>query len=582
MPCPADPHAVREQLERIVSSKHFARSRRLRRFLHFTVEHVLAGTADQLKEYLIGTVVFDRRSDYDPRIDPIVRVEARRLRKRLQAYYADEGAADTFEITIPIGSYVPVLGAREPVAITSTPVVERSCIGLAVLPFANLNAETCEDYFSDGLAEEVLRLLAAVHGLRLVGWHSASQLRGRDHDYRAIHEQLKVDWVLRGSVRRAGDRVRVTAHLVDAAAGTTQWSDVFDRHISDVFCLQEQIGQAIVDALKLKLALRGSGPPARGYSESQRLCLLGRFELNKRTSESLRKAVEYFDQALTLDPEHAPAHAHSAAACTLLCDYSIVRPSELMHRAKASALRALALDDRSVEAHTALALITAQYEWNWPEAEALFRRAIDLNPSYAEARLWFGCDMLALQGRFAEAAEHVRLALHLDPLSWPVRESQGYFLMLTRDFDAALSFHQETIQLQPESPRGYAGVARVLGMMGRHAEAIEIFGKARQLAPVTPSFLGAMGQVLGEAGRETEARSTLAELEQMAAARFVPGTAFAAIHLGLNEKDRALTYLEQACRQREFSIAKLKVHPMYDGVRDEPRAQRLMTRMGLR
>jgi TolB-like protein/tetratricopeptide (TPR) repeat protein len=431
-----------------------------------------------------------------------------------------------------------------------------------VLPFANLNAETSEDYFSDGLAEEVLRLLAAVHGLRLVGWHSASQLRGRDQDYRAIHEQLKVAWVLRGSVRRAGDRVRVTAHLVDAAAGTTQWSDVFDCHISDVFCLQEQIGQAIVDALRLKLALRGGSAPVKGYGETQRLCLLGRFELNKRTAESLYKAVEYFDHALALDPVYAPAHAHAAAALTLLCDYAIVRPSEWMHRAKAAAFRALSLDDGSVEAHTALGLITAQYEWNWSEAEALFRCAIGLNPSYAEARMWFGCDTLALQGRFAEAAGHVRLALRLDPLSSPVRDSQGCFFMLMRHFDAAMSCHQETIQLLPESPRGYAGMARVLGMVGRHAEAIEFFETARRMAPVTPAFLGAMGQVLGEAGRESEARANLAELEQMATKMFVPGTAFAAIHLGLNEKDRALTYLEQACRQREFSIAKLKVHPM--------------------
>jgi TolB-like protein/Flp pilus assembly protein TadD len=556
------------------------------------VEHVLAGTAGQLKEYLIGTVVFDRRSDYDPRVDPIVRVEARRLRKRLKAYYSAEGQSDTIEISIPTGSYVPVLSGRSPVPAQgeqalqaqSSGLMQPGMTGLAVLPFANLNADRDEDFFSDGLAEEVLRLLAGVHGLRVVAWHSASQLRGRDHDYQAIHQQLKVEHILRGSVRRAGDRVRVTTHLVNAANGSIQWSDVFDRDMPDVLSLQETIAQSIVEALKLNLALRqaGAGPGvSRSYSESHRLCLMGRFELNKRTPAGLRKAVEYFDQASALEPDNALAHAQSANACTLLCQYSIVRPIELMHRAKASALRALSIDEGLVEAHTALAMITAFYEWNWCEAEALFRRAINLNPNHAEARLWLGSDVLGLQGKMAEGLEQVRLALHLDPLSLPVRESQGYFLMLMRDFEAALAFHQESIQLTPESHRGYTGSGRVLALMGRYDEAIANFRQARVLTPDLPAMIGAMGQVLGEAGHEEEARACIKDLELLAPARFVPCTAFALIHLGLGEKDRALSYLEQGCRQREFSVATLKVHPIFDRLRGEPRAERLIARMNL-
>ena len=576
---PLEPPQVREQLERIVSSRHFARSQRLRRFLVFTVEHVLAGTAGELKEYLIGTVVFDRRCEYDPRVDPIVRVEARRLRSRLRSYYADEGAGDSFEIAIPTGTYVPELRRR--LAKQTPPKAKTPCVGLAVLPFANINAGSEEDYFSDGLAEEVLRLLAAVDRLRVVGWHSAVQLRGHEQNYQTIHEQLKVDYVLRGSVRRAGDRARVTAHLVDAQKGSTEWSDVFDHHIDDVFCLQEKIAQAIVDALKLKLALKSRRPLAHGFSESQRLCLLGRFELAKRTPDGLRRAVQHFDQAVLLEPNHAMAHALSAAACTMLCEYSIVPPSELMHKARASALQALSLDADSTEAHTALALITA-YDWNWSEAEALFRRAIDLNPNFAEARHWFGSDLLVLHGRFEEALEQVRMAFELDPLSRAIRESQGYVLMLARDYEAALSFHADSIQLMPDSHRGHASRARVLGMTGRYDEAIEGFERARAIAPGIPAIVGAMGQVFGQAGRHQEARACLEELKVMATNSFVQATAFAFVHSGLGEVDEAFTYLEQGCRQREFSVVTLKVHPAFDQLRDQPRARRLMTKMGLR
>ena len=571
---------MREQLERIVSSRHFARSQRLRRFLIFTVEHLLAGTADQLKEYLIGKVVFDRRCDYDPRVDPIVRVEARRLRSRLEAYYAAEGAGDRFQIVVPTGTYVPEIREQRVQATPAQPAT--TCIGLAVLPFANLNAGPEEDYFSDGLAEEILRLLASVNRLRVVGWHSATQLRGRDQNYQEIHDQLKVDYVLRGSVRRAGDRVRVTAHLVDAQRGSTEWSDVFDRHLDDVFGLQEKIGEAIVDSLKLKLELRGRSPaPPKGFSESQRLCLLGRFEFAKRTPEGLRSAVQHFDRAVALEPGNALAHALSAAACALLCEFAILRPSEFVHKARASALQALSLDADSAEAYNALALITI-FDWNWPEAESLFRRAIDLNPNFAEARHWFGSDLLALHGRFDEAFEQVRLAFELDPLSVAIRESQGYVSMLARDFEAALSFHSETVQLMPDSYRGHASVGRALGFLGRYDEAIESLRLARRIAPSVPAILGGMGQVLAQAGQKAQARECLAELKKMADTSFVQSTAFAFIHSALGEIDEALGYLEQGCRQREFSVIAMKVHPAFDQLRGEPRAQRLMTRMGMR
>ena len=574
-----DPELVHEQLERIVSSRHFARSERLRKFLCFAVERVLAGTANEMKEYLVGTAVFERGADFDPRVDPIVRVEARRLRKRLKAYYDSEGSRDAIDIDFPTGSYVPVLSRRQ----TAVPPVASpaSCIGLAVLPFTNLTAEGDDDYFSDGLAEELLHLLAGVQGLRVVAWHSASQLRGRDHDYLTIHQQLKVERVLRGSVRRFGDRVRVTAQLVDAEAGSYLWSEVFDRDIADVFSIQVEIAHAIVEALRLKLSLRSQNPRAPINSESHRLCLLGRFYINKRTPEGILKGAGCFEQAAALDPGYAVAHAHMADAYTLLGDYAVVRPREIVHKAEAAALRALSLDPDSAEAHASLGLIRSIHDWKWSESAALFRRAIELNPSYAAARHWYACDLLAVRGQMEEGLEQVRFAIHLDPLSLIIRESLGFFRMLSRDYEGALLAHRELMDLAPDSYRGHSAIARVLGLMGRHQEAIKAFRHARRLGPDVPAMIGGMGQVLAEAGNDKEARQCLDELTRMEQIRYVPSTAFAVVHLGLGEVDRALDRLERGCNQREFSVTNLKVHPIYDRLRGEPRAIRLIEKMGL-
>ncbi len=338
------PEEVSAQLDKLIQSRHFARSGRMRRFLQFAVEHALAGTGDRIKEYSVGVEVFDRRSDYDPRTDPIVRVEARRLREKLRAYYKSEGQNDSVVIELPKGAYMPVFGSRA--ATSSALPAENVQTAIAVLPFANLSPEAGDDYFSDGLTEELILLLTRVRELRVVAWYSASQFRGREQDLRAIREELKVGVVLRGSVRRTEARVRVMAQLIDTSSGAYLWSEGFDRSTRDVLAIQEEIARAIVGTLRLALDFAGVriAAPRKLNVECYNLCLQARFHARGRISAGLRKSLECYQQAAEKDPGSSSAHAGLADTYSLLADYGVIHPKDVMPRAEASAQTALELD----------------------------------------------------------------------------------------------------------------------------------------------------------------------------------------------------------------------------------------------
>jgi serine/threonine-protein kinase len=578
------PEEVRAQVDRILASRFFARSERLCRFLRFCVEHTLEEKGNQLKEQLVGVEVFDRKGDYDPRTDPIVRVEAMRLRSKLKAYYTSTGRPDCVFIELPKGAYVPAFKIRNAGAPTRPQITsidnteERS---IAVLPFTNLTPETSDDYFSDGLTEELIHLLTRIPRLRVVAWSSMSQMRGREQDLAGIRQQLKVATVLRGSVRRTQDRVRVTAQLIDAESGAYLWSEAYDRQLENVVAIQEEMARAIVDTLQLSLA-----PSAGGLSQSapnlecHNLCLQGRFHANKRTPEGLRQSTLCFQQAVLADDSCASAHTGLADAYSLMADYGIANPSEVIPKARAAAEKALRLDPQSSEAHASLAFIRSTYEWDWAGADALYRRAIALNPGYLRAHHWYGTDFLAITGRFEEAKREAKIARHLDPLSPIMREGEGYVHLLARDFDKALSFYQELAELDPMFYKAYSGMGRVLNLMGRNDEALAKLERARELAGDVPTILAATGQVLAESGFVWEARAILDQLHAMQLTEWIPSVCFAIVHLGLGDHNAALTYLETACDKRERGVSGFKVHPLYDPLRSEPRFQRLLQRAG--
>ena len=338
-----------------------------------------------------------------------------------------------------------------------------------------------------------------------------------------------------------------------------------------------------MQALRLKLTgLPQAETPRRAPNVAcYNLCLQGRFHTNKRTMEGLRKSVERFEEAILADESCAEAFAGLADAYSLLADYGFMSPAEAVPKARAAAERALALDPQSAEANVSLAFVRSSFEWRWQEAETLYRAAIAANPGYSRARHWYGVDFLGLLGRCQEALSEARAAYDLDPLSMIIREGVGYMYMICRDYPRAVAVYREITDMDPDFYKGYSSLGRVLALMGKYDLALAALQRARKLGGDVPSILAALGDVLARTGRVEEAHSFLEELAELSRTRWVPASCFAVLHLGLGDHSAALTYLEAATDRREFSVTALKVHPLYDPLRSEPRFQHLLERIGL-
>lgn len=566
--------AVQEQLEKILAHRLFCRSARMVRFLRFTVDHALSGHADDLKEYVIGVEVFDRSADYDPRVDPIVRVEARRLRSKLKSYYESDGASDPLIIEFPSGSYAPRIADRRTVAAGAAPAT--GAITVVVLPFGDLSLKPGNEYFSDGLTEELIHVLTKVAGLRVVAWTTASRLRDRQQDLAAIREQLNAAFVLTGSARIAGPSLRVRAQLIDTSTGVYQWSETFDRRIHDVFAIQEEIARAIVRTLRLQLTPAGAIARSPGAINSYDHYLKGRYYWHRRTREDLERSLEYFRAAIEIDPQSSLAYTGLADAYTLLVDYGLAHPAEGMPKAREAAARAIAIDPHSAEAHTSLALIRGVYDWEWEDCESLYRRAIELNPGYATAHHWLAIDCHAPLGRSKEAAAGLETALQLDPLSSIIREGFAYLKVQTRDYDGAVEGYRQLIVSDPDFYKGYTGLGRAYAQKGDYLEALRMLDQGRSMAGDIPNILAAMGQVYGLGGEPDRARQMLEKLDRMASTGYIPSTAFAVAHLGLGEYEPALDWLERGLLVRDPALCSLKVHPVYDPLRGHPRFAKLL------
>lgn len=573
--------AVRDQLSRILASDLFAESPRMVRFLRFTVEEALAGNAAELKENVIGTQVFDRPTAYDSRIDPIVRVEARRLRTKLRAYYDKYGQNDPVVLDLPKGRYAPLFRMRQTRGQKSQEAAGQGS-AIAVLPFVNLTAEPGMEFLSDGLTEELINALTRLPELRVVAWNSAAQLKGKQEEIEEIRERLDVAYVLRGSVRQVRERLRVSAHLIDTAQRQYIWSESYNRELKDIFAIQEEIAASIAVALRLRIgpapgSINSVAPPRN--IDVYQVCLKGRFHARERTIEGLQRSLVCFEQAIAMDPESSSAHAGLADTYTLLAEYGFADGPSCMEKAKSAVQRALALHSESAEAFASYALILATYDWAWEEAGQAFERALQLNPGYAPAHHWYGIDCLAMQGRWEEAWHHGEIAIQLDPLSAVILEGRVYLHMLTRDYDEAIRHASALRDLDPSFYKAYTSMGRAYLQKGMYAQAIECFEKGLSLAGQVPSIVGALGQACALSGDIVRANEALWWLRGITSLRPVPSTCFALIHLGLGEMETALTYLERAVQRRESSVIGMKVHPAYDRLRGEPRFQVLLERV---
>ena len=575
---PSQHSAIRRQLEKIAAHGLFARSERMVRFLRLAVERTLEGKADELKEYLIGVEVFDRPSSYDPRVDPIVRVEARRLRSKLKAYYAGDGNNDPVRIEFRTGSYAPQIRMLGDGSVASRPDIHT----IAVLPFANLSASAENDYFSDGLTEELIHALTRLRGMRVVAWNSAARLRGVEQDIQEVRRQLQVANVLTGSVRIAGPSLRVRAQLIDIATGVYLWSETFDRPMQDVFAIQEEIARNIVRTLRLQLSSGAEAALlARPHTSvsSYDYYLKGRYHLHRRTPDDLARGLQYFEAAVAVDPDSALAHAGLADAYVLLVDYGLLHPTKGVPKVRAAATRAIELDPTLADAYPSLAVIRAHWDREWQDAEDLYRKAIGLNPGCATAHHWLATDFLAVVGRLDEGELELEIALQLDPLSSIIHEGRASFSIWRRQYDEAVRRYCEIREFDPTFYKAYTGLGRVYALQGKYTDALVMLEKGRALAGDVPNILGAMGEIFALSGDTASARGILAELTARALDSYVPSTCFARVHSGLGEVERALDWLEKGCEQRELPMAMLKIHPVYDPLRDEPRFRAVVERM---
>jgi serine/threonine-protein kinase len=561
----------------MLASREFASSERMQRFLRFAVSECLAGNTKTLKEYTIGIEVFDRPASFDAATDPIVRVEARRLRAKLDRYYRGEGRADEIVIELPKGGYAPRFRRR---TLEDYRGATEAGNRIAVLPFQNLTTAADSSYFTDGLTWELLHRLTRTKGLSVVAWNSAVQVRDAESAV-AAGEKLKAHAVLTGSVRQSNDRLRIVAQLIDVSSGVYLWSETYDRRIEDLFSIQDDIAEAIVQRLSAGFASKPSDERRATHNlDAYQLYLRGRAHWNQRTSADLRRSIDLFEHAIAIDSNFAPAYAGLADAKALLADYGVERPEAVMPAARSAALRALEIDPTLGEAYCSLAFIATMLEWKWAEAEAYYRRALQLNPGYATSHHWLGCDLLALLGRLDEAMDEVEIAVELDPLSLIILEGRAYIRLLKRQFEGAADQCHAIIKTDPSFYKGHASLGRALIQLGRYDEALAHLGIARRQAGDVPSILGATGQALALRGRRDEARRVLTDLEAMGRRRYVPSTCFALIHAGLGEQEIALDYLKRGVDQREMQVTALMVHPAYDALRTHPRFNALLQRLG--
>ena len=460
------------------------------------------------------------------------------------------------------------------------PLVTRS---IAVLPFVNASPDAENEYLSDGITDELIDALAKISGLRVSSRMSVFALKGKPLDVRAVGALLGAPVVLEGTVRKAGDRLRITAQLTSTEDGRLLWSQRYDRQLVDVFEIQDEIAGTIVSTLRATMFTELSEHVPRRYTENINaygLYLKGRYAWNKRTHEGVAEAIGYFEQAIAEDPSYAPAYAGLADSYALDVDYRSIPVAEAYARAKEYARKALALDESVPSAHASLAWSLFIYDWNWAEAEREFRRAIELNPRYGSAHQWYGF-LLSSRGQHDAALLEGHTALELDPASVSGRRSVGWMCFYARRYDQALDHLARAIEMNPMAVESCRILGSVLELAGKSSEAERVLRDAVSLPGADAYTKATLGWVLARAGKRAEAETILGELEALGRAGYVSPAALAILHIGFGNTDLALDLAEQAYHDRRGWLVYFKVNPMLDPLRDSPRFQALVAKLKL-
>ncbi len=573
------------QVERITASEVFRRADRQCRFLRYIVDHSLAGTTDRLKGYTIGLDVFDRDPSFDPNLDSIVRVEAGRLRTKLRDFYQDTGRVDPILIDLPRGSYAPAISRRADQAVPPDERAARRAVrgSIAVLPFRNLSDDTEQEYFCDGLTDTVITALARNRHLKVISLTSVMRYKKGQQSIPDIGVELNVAHVLEGTVLHDGNQVRVSAQLIEAETDHHIWAETFERDIAGVMRVQRDIADLISAQLIRELLPEGTPESLTPVKpDAYEVYLLGRGYRRRLTRDGIEKAVRCFKKAISLDMSFAAAYGAVASCYCVLGSFGfeLEPPEQLIPAGLEYSRRAMELDPEQVEPIVYTAIMTLKFEWNWKEAERLFKAALAASPNDSLTHLQYSLYFESL-GQFAEAIEQAEQGRQLAPLSTEANIYLAWQLHQAGRDEEARSRLQWTLDLNPDLWAVHWGLGRVYLALGRVQQAIVSFRAAVATGGGYVMPLQGLGHALAIAGERDAALSLIAQLEELGRTQYVSPCVPAVIHAGLGDADRCFACLEQAFQLRSRSIAWLNVTREYAGLRTDPRYVDLVRRIGI-
>ena len=600
---------VRAELEAVLQSKPFSSSARLSRFLRYVTEETLAGRAASLKEYKLGLEVFGRGEDFDPRVDAVVRVEARQVRFKLADYYAGPGIHDPIIISLPKGGYAPRIERRAPQALDapaqislpptvpepprsgvswltwsavavaflllaaaiaiwvwkSGPAGQPPAASIAVLPFTNLSSDPGNQYFSDGLTDEITGELSRVKNLRVIARASAFQFRGKVADIREVGRQLGVATILEGSVERSGDRVKIVAHLERTSDGSHLWARTYARQTADLYAVQSEVAAAIARNFP---GAEGPPPSSRRPTQDEQAhdwYMRARYELEQGTPSAVQQAAADFQKAIDRDPMYAKAYAglgsalYNLGAAHFNSKFTDRSGSERMWR------KALALDPALEEAHCGLALLAMQYDWDWRRAEEEARAALAAGPS-ARAELRYA-SILIFHGRFKEGGEHLLRSQDIDPLGISYMLTRGQMWILARRPDKARVEIQNVLDRHPDIVQAQSTMSFLDLQDGRPDLAQARMKKLEQREPSVRVLEAAM---LAYEGRRDEALRMIRADEQKWETGNVPMASFALVYANMGDVKNTVKWLERSADRHEWQALSIAVNSAFQKMQNDP------------
>jgi DNA-binding winged helix-turn-helix (wHTH) protein/tetratricopeptide (TPR) repeat protein len=504
-----------------------------------------------------------------------------------------EGPNDhRYIVTIPGQGYrfvAPVTAVPQPLKTApSTPPQHSESWGsadavtsLAVLPFKTLGENGY--YLGPGLADALITRLSSISKVAVRPTTAILRYTDPEQNVVAVGQELGVDTVLDGHLQRLDERIRVTVQLVRTLDGKTLWAEKFDEKFTDVFAVQDSISEQVTRALMLKLTAKEQELLTKRYTENTeafRAFIKGRYFWNKRTAEGLKKGIEYAEQAISIDPTYALAYVGLADSYNLLAGHGGLAPKETFPKAKAAAIRALELDPSLAQAYASLGFVSYRFDWDWPLAEQHFTRAIELNPNYPTAHHWYG-ESLVVTGRFDDSISALERAQELDPLSLPINTDLAQSLFFARRYDESEEQLRRTLEMDQNFVRACVIAGGLYEQKGLYEQSIAILQKAVELSAGNALALSGLGHVYAVAGKKDEARRILIDLKQLARQSYVSAYNIAIVHAGLGEKEAALDWLVKAYHNRDVWLVWLKVNPRFDQLRSESRFTDLMRRVGL-